>query len=373
MKIIAITTNFGFGPSSKLYSIILELLKQEYKDITFCGNGESLKFLKNNFKDKLTYIDCDTDNIDVQKFSEVVNIENYDLLINVMNLDIPKLQKNMNLKIKSVFIDSLSWMWEDLLNGIDEYDIYFAQNKFIDQAKLLKYQNVQMINPIINTEGYRKNNNCNKNKILINFAGIMTPYENDLFYREYIQFYLKLFLEIPNINQYEIICACNTLQEMWIKENNNFDCNITFKVMTHKEFLSEACESGKIFSTPGLTFYLESMELGLRPHYLLPSNYSQALLLEKYSENPNNCIKISRYGYELSTDKLLDESRGVALVRQAFSEICENYSEKIFNDLTLYIDTDTNAKFKEDCPSKKESGEQAAIRIMHEKGLLNGG
>lgn len=35
MRILTVTTNFGFGPSSKLYSIIKELLKMGYKEITF--------------------------------------------------------------------------------------------------------------------------------------------------------------------------------------------------------------------------------------------------------------------------------------------------------------------------------------------------
>lgn len=368
MKILIITTNFGFGPSSKLYSITLELLKQGYEDITFCGNKESLKFFKRNLGNKLNYIDCPTDTIDYEDFIKTVNIETYDVLINVMNINIPEILCKNKIKIKKVYVDSLSWMWNEEFNGIDKYDIYFAQNVFMDQSKLSKYKNAQIINPIINTEGYSKVRNLKKNKILINFAGIMTPYKNDIFYKKYINFYIKLFQRILNTKKYEVICACNTEQLAWIQRNNNFNCDISFKVMTHKEFLSEACESSKIFTTPGLTFYLESLELGLKPYYLLPSNYSQALLLEKYSQSSIDCVSLHDYGYNLSMNELLDEDKGVSMVRRIFSEITTNRSEKVEKTMKSYlIQNNDSSSYK---TKVKEKGEKTIIRIMTEQGIL---
>ncbi|WP_172924893.1 hypothetical protein [Streptococcus sp. 2154] len=372
MRILTVTTNFGFGPSSKLYSIIKELLKMGYKEITFCGNGESINFFKTNFGNRLEYIECDTDEIRSESFLKIVDIKNYELLINVMNLNIPKIQRDTNLNVKSVFVDSLSWMWENPLDGINEYDIYFVQNAFIDPNNLSQYKNIQTINPIINTEGITKTKDFKNNKILLNFAGIVTPYENDVFFKKYMLFYLKLFSKIPNIDKYEIDCACNMTQKKWIESNNRFDYNVTFKVMSHKEFLSASCEASRIFTTPGLTFYLESLELGLKPHYFLPSNYSQALLLEKYNQISGNCNTLSKYGYLFSTDELLEESEGVTKVREAFSNISTRYKEEIFDNIISYINEGSVYESKNEIQYKEESGIRSIIRIMLEKGLLKG-
>lgn len=152
MKIIAVTTNFGLGPSSKLYSIVKELLDQGYNEITFCGNGESLNFFKNNFENSLNYIECDTDRINAEDFFKIINIETFDILVNVMNVNIPKIQSNKELKIKSVFVDSLSWMWDKPIAGVDKYNLYFVQDTFMDAHKISDFNNVQLISPIVNTE-----------------------------------------------------------------------------------------------------------------------------------------------------------------------------------------------------------------------------
>ncbi|MGO5473639.1 hypothetical protein [Streptococcus hyointestinalis] len=372
MKILAITTNFGFGPSSKLYSIIKELLARGYKEITFCGHGESMDFFKTNFEKRLEYIECNTDEIGSDDFFHIIDIKNYELLINVMNINIPKIQRNTDLHIKNVFVDSLSWMWEKPLDGIDEYDIYFVQNAFIDSNNLLSYKNIQTINPIINTEGITKITESKSNRILLNFAGIFTPYENDAFFKEYILFYLKLFEKIPNIDKYEIDCACNLTQKKWIESINRFDYNITFKVMSHKEFLSAACKASRIFTTPGLTFYLECLELGLKPYYFLPSNYSQALLLEKYNKISGNCTTLSKYEYNFSIDDLLEESEGVAKIRVAFSDISTRHKEEILRNTISYIYKELDNEVENKIQYREESGASSIIRIMLEKGLLNG-
>lgn len=50
-KVLAITTNFGLGPVSKLYSIIKEFGRVKLDaSITFCGSGESLNFFKTEFR-----------------------------------------------------------------------------------------------------------------------------------------------------------------------------------------------------------------------------------------------------------------------------------------------------------------------------------
>ncbi|MDO4595352.1 MAG: hypothetical protein Q4B52_08245, partial [Tissierellia bacterium] len=102
MNILVATTNFGLGPVSKLYSILQEILKMKDISVTFLGNGLSLDFIKRNFGNKITYKICDTDNINETELLEIADFEKYNLFINVMNINIPKIQKSKKIKIKSV-------------------------------------------------------------------------------------------------------------------------------------------------------------------------------------------------------------------------------------------------------------------------------
>lgn len=140
--------------------------------------------------------------------------------------------------------------------------------------------------------------------------------------------------------------------------------------MSHREFLLTSCEASRIFTTPGLTFYLESLELGLKPYYFLPSNYSQALLLEKYKENSVDCNTLSKYGYIFSEDELLEESEGVTRVRKAFSDVSTKHAEEILEDITSYITEESIYESNSGIQNEKESGTHSIIRVMHEKGLL---
>ncbi|MDG3143157.1 hypothetical protein MKL29_10150 [Streptococcus suis] len=142
--------------------------------------------------------------------------------------------------------------------------------------------------------------------------------------------------------------------------------------MSHKEFLSAACKASRIFTTPGLTFYLECLELSLKPYYFLPSNYSQALLLEKYNKISGDCTTLSKYGYNFSTDELLEESEGVAKTRAAFSDISTRYKEEILRNTISYIYKGLDNEFENEIQYREESGASSIIRIMLEKGLLKG-
>ena len=147
MKVLAVTTNFGFGPVSKLVTILEKILSCSQVSITFCGTGQSKEYVSNNLKDKINYIEYDTETVTANQIHNIM--KNYDLLINVMGFHIQKIA-TVDVLQKSVFIDSLSWMWNEPISNIEHCSVYFIQ-KGLDSFKTrFSYANSIEVNPIIN-------------------------------------------------------------------------------------------------------------------------------------------------------------------------------------------------------------------------------
>lgn len=176
MKVMALTTNFGFGPVSKLNTIINEL-KKEMPDtfIDFYGNGISKEYLGQNHNIENFY-DLDSD----KDFDEVArNINNYDVVINVMNIDILKYCNNKSAKM--YFIDSLSMLWNKSFDGSKNIDMYFIQD-FFGNIKNIENMNVnyQIVGPIVDIPIIK--NREKKNILLINFSGLYNPHAKEAFF-----------------------------------------------------------------------------------------------------------------------------------------------------------------------------------------------
>lgn len=113
-----------------------------------------------------------------------------------------------------------------------------------------------------------------------------------------------------------------------------------------------------MFSTPGLTFYIEAQQLGINVHYLLPSNYSQALLLEKYKELGDASFSISSFGDEYIIPQKLDEDDGIELTRSLVKDILVNHNNDLYQEIkaiTSDVEPDKTLKVKKasiDCSSQ---------------------
>lgn len=313
MKILATTTNFGYGPVSKLSAILKKLLQNDSNQITFIGSGQSLNFIKRTIKSKsLNFIE-----VDIQKLKKedlIILVKDYDLVFSVLGFELHNLIiKDLDKKYKYVFVDSLNWMWTENLESIENCDFYFVQ-KYGDRVATINLpSNGQLINEIFDGESITEDREIIENRILFNFAGIILPSGEEKFGDKYIQSYLEIIKKINFNNKYKIIIAVNETQYKSLSKENI--SNVKFSVLNHNEFLSYASTSQYVFSTPGLTFRIESIALGINVFYLLPTNYSQALLVEDYVRNSSNGMNLLSYGKEFEIKSGLEEMDGVALTR----------------------------------------------------------
>ncbi|MGT2809667.1 hypothetical protein D8827_00010 [Streptococcus intermedius] len=369
MKVLAITTNFGFGPSSKLVSILKSLNHKENILIDFLGVGNSLDFVSRNFWDINKYIEMDSEQIPGDQLNKLLN--QYDLVINVMNLHVQEIMET-NDKTKVIFVDSLSWMWPTPIEGITKADLYFIQNYFIDYNKVSNLKNIRVIEPIIDadietiyTESIYKNND-----ILVNVSGVFTPNEEDDFGIEFLKYYIGIFKKINTDKFGKVIFACNKNQMDYILKSGIDYSNMLFKIFSRIEFLTCARQSKKVFSTPGLTFYLEASLLqDVYPYYLLPSNYSQVLLLEKYMCDKSRGLKLSDLDGNFIVDKNLDEMLAVQKVRSFLKKAWKYNTDTILHGIHNFLNEEQEASNSQN-KTKFLNGSVQLVEILEKEGVL---
>ncbi|ENZ5592147.1 hypothetical protein ACQZP5_001498 [Enterococcus faecalis] len=332
MKLAAVTTNFGLGPVSKLLSILEEISRRTTHKLTFIGSRQSYNFLEHSFENVIEFIEVDTDHIDRNAFFLIMS--EFDLLINVMNTHIQIYMDNQ--VIKSIFVDSLSWLWDKPITGIENSEIYFVQNLFLDNVKINRIKNKYLVNPITYLTNEIQTMEDRNDEILVNVAGIFTPNQNNYFDVEYIKYYINIFegLKLNGINK--IIFACNSNQ-LEILSKISYSSQIQLKTFGHNEFLIQAKKSYKVFSTAGLTFYTEAKQLGIDVFYLLPSNYSQALLLEKYVRTGSIGLNLERFSDVYAIKPNILEEEGIEIVRENVLEIMYKFKKNIIYEIEKYI------------------------------------
>jgi hypothetical protein len=362
MKILAVTTNFGFGPTSKLVAILDEISKIEGVTIDFLGNGRGLEYILKNTEYVHEFINLDSEMIKKSDFIHLLS--SYDLLVNVMNLHVQSVTEKNGLT-KQIFIDSLSWMWDKTINGIEKADFYFIQDTFKNLEKVKNLSNKRYVNPILGLPESVYEVSEKKNNIVVNVSGIFTPFESEKFGIRYLQFYLDVFQTL-DLSEYEnVYFACNKkqIEAVDIEGYHKF----TFKEFSHIDFLSTAKTSKKIFTTPGLTFFLESNALNIEPYYLLPSNYSQVLLLEKYKKLGKKGLNLFDINPLFKISEDIEEEIAVEKVRNYLTKLWEENFVEIGEDIKDFLVTHRDNQV----PKRKfENGASQIIKILSKEVFL---
>ena len=182
----------------------------------------------------------------------------------------------------------------------------------------------------------------------MNVSGVFTPNEEDNFGIEYLKFYIEVFKRIDSKGFDKIVFACNQNQIDYVSKVNDINFNMIFKTFSRIDFLEYVKKSKKVFSTPGLTFYLESkMLLGESPYYLLPSNYSQSLLLEKYLIDRTYGLNLSDLDGTFIIEKNLDEMIAVELVRTYLKNIFTEDINEIVCEIQKYLDIEREVSVRD--------------------------
>lgn len=334
MKIAFITTNFGFGPVAKTNYLIQEFLNADAKfELTFIGYGIALEYIKKN--------GIVTDIIELDYFMNIEKFKNeilnYDRVINVMEMDILKYWNDSLPPIEVV--DSLAWMWPTLPLGIELAETYYVQDNHLEiEANQFLCVNQKKIEPI--TIKYNPSID-EKNNLLVNFSGMHNTFLSEDLAKNYCSFNIQNILNVFSDRFDEITFTTNENLVDRLRQKNNFidgfDCQVKIECLPHDKFIEKLSEAALFLSTPGLTANLEARILHKRVGYLLPTNYSQYLLSNKYSDRLNTVgiMQFSNFNFDFLLADDCEEGVAVSYINEVLKKILDHFHDeygKLFNN-----------------------------------------
>jgi predicted Rossmann-fold nucleotide-binding protein len=296
LRVLVGAEAFGFGPCSKLISIVKKL-KADRRDIIidFIGDGSSLNFALQN--------DSLFNNVWEYEGS-YPNSKNYHYVLSVMN---PYLALwGWFHKKQVIYIDSLYWFWsfeedkfqhiENVLNelvnvrsheeiwaitkNIRDHHLHYLAHKisnlscaqlFIDNDDKTvdiyrdSISNVVSVSPIVDLS-FKKSEA--RDTILISLGGLLSPFNQKKEALSYVELVLKLMAPfITEIGgRYKVVLTTNPEITKHIK---NTPPGLVVTSMSHSECLQQINRSVLIFAPAGLTTIFECL-LYETPIFILP-------------------------------------------------------------------------------------------------------
>ncbi|MBA3532627.1 MAG: hypothetical protein H0T73_11950 [Ardenticatenales bacterium] len=327
MKIGFVTTSFGFGPVAKAVYVALALQARHLSEVhlTFIGQGIAYEYAQSN--------DCfDTlveHNVDHDPDMAVTLLEPYDLIINVMNLDV--LARWTSPK-PMIMIDSLGWLWHSIPDGTEKAALYFLQDYLLPAERIEAFHrvtNTRVIPPIMDWPTVPTSK---ENVLLVNFSGSDNPFVQSTFFTDYAEVVGKIILEAAGTRFDHIYFATNRqlaahLERVLSPSQLSFSCGY----YSHEAFLDLLGRCRLLLTTPGITTTLEAMALRVDIGFLLPQNYSQALMAESYFHQHHyaKCIALSRFDAMFALDSSLPEEIGVQRVQGIVEVILNQTTHRI--------------------------------------------
>ncbi|RQW19083.1 hypothetical protein EH196_19260 [Bacillus sp. C1-1] len=339
MRVAFIAPSFGFGPASKA-DYIIKALRHSVSSahIDFYGSSFALEYITNNSPVNNIY-ECDYSK---DKDLLMENIIDYDFVINIMEMEIlTHWDKN---KPKMLLIDSLNWMWDKLPKGIENVSKYYVQD-FMLEEKNLKLDQLEIIRPItFDTNNYLSKEK--ENMLLVNFSGMCNPFTSQEYFKKYVCEISEIIINLFYDEFDEIVFTTNSSLKKDVEVNFKSLSKVKFLFLKHADFLEYMQRSRVVFSTPGITITLEARELDIDLKYLLPTNYSQVLLSNKYlNEDSNtNCIRLEDFGKNYELDKDMKEDIAVAKVNKSVIEILSTMKEKLYIEILRIYNNDQTKK-----------------------------
>lgn len=324
-----VTTDFGFGPVSKCSYIITALQdKMPNATIKFYGGKDSIAFIRKNNK-----------NVKILERNKImdksVGIKDCDLVVNILDVDL--LTEWDNNLPKMYFVDSLSWMWDKPMKNIELIKSYYIQDYLADKEKNKEYEiytNVKLIPPI--TENATLENVSKKNMLLVNYSGVFNPFTEKQYYVNYCKVNTECILEEASKKFDTIKFSMNEeISSILEKEKESliekYNVNIEFGFYKHSEFIKMIQEARLVLSNAGITATLEMYNYNKCFGYLLGTNYSQALMTQKYYDTYRleNVIPFSMLEINMEEIYNLPEEEGVKLINNAVISILKNNKKQL--------------------------------------------
>lgn len=289
-RILAGAQAYGYGPASKLVSIVSQLQDYDNLAIDFWGSGVAETFARLN------------SSLFSEIYTELPDPADYVAVIGVMDPLIAAWGYVNNIPVFSA--DSLYWRWiwppeerEEVLSAIEEYSCcgdheallaYMARyphemRQFIAHAmsahsfhqwypgkgrtdNAAEQLNVTEVSPIVDT---RFRTSAKRDTVLITFSGMITPavtFEDLIVYLRLVHQLIEPALE-NLLTHYQVICATNptmhaVARAIWPEE-------VDIKALSQQEMLETINHSAIVLMPMGITTAFECFAYET-PFFVLP-------------------------------------------------------------------------------------------------------
>lgn len=341
-KIICTATPFGYGPVSKLITIC-KFLNKENVELIFVGNGIAFELAEEtSYFSRIVPYDFAQNDSDASIFKEEW-LQDISLMLNVMEPIAVCAANEMGLR--TVYIDSLFWMWDEIpkqLHTVDSYVIQSfvgVQDKVRSVAKSI--DSIRLCGPIVDCS-YKKVFKENKKSLLVNFSGLENPFVKfgtNMYYPEAV---MSSLIEPLNESHWEqIIIVGNQAVMKWFSDEFGSNFRGKFQHVEHDLFLNLLSNSDMLITSPGLTSTYEAVSYEVPVRFMPPQNYSQALMSQIHKDS--GFVDISMDWSDIYPSYFvphdLSEEQGVAMV------------------------ADTIERFSKDASARKRASERSALVI----------
>lgn len=268
-SVLCIAEAFGFGPASKLTTLLYRLAPSEGISFTFLGNGCAYELCRSGPFDRVL---CG-DPIDLGPRSLLAQqIPSHQTLISAM--EFTPLPAARRAGLRTIVFDSLFWMWPNLPCQLDDVDLYLCQN-FIgvrERCLTLGKGNLVVVPPLT-LPGCE----CGDEEpaVILNFGGVDNPFAERDDLRAYADCMCELAIEACE----ETGLRLEVYGRQWVVEGlrHRFASRAaglaSLPLLRFADRLRRACA---LITSPGLEVLYEAFSAGVPVFMLPPQNNSQA-------------------------------------------------------------------------------------------------
>jgi len=337
-----LSTSFGFGPVSKAVTIAREMKRQApHLETHYFGAGIDYEFArKSGAFDRVLRIDVDNREV----LSNLVPLlKAYKHVVSVINLDILTAWPSDHPPL--YLVDSLAWLWPAPPLGVNNTRAYFVQNYLVPDQRVRDWRetcSLVLVGPILpNMSRFQQINGARK-RLLVNFSGCANPFAPPTLFQRYVEVLARAIVDQAGAFD-EVTFCCNEELSGHLRHMLRDSGSANAAYFSHDDFLEMLAGSSVLLTSPGITTTLEANALGKPTRFLLPQNYSQALMSEHYRTvlGDRSSMALSRFAPSLAVPAELPEEEGVSRVIASLDDIlvnrqgqvCEMISE-LLADLT---------------------------------------
>lgn len=351
--VVFISNPFGFGPAGKAVILMEELRKKWSGRIIYIASQKCLDILPEVLKSTIDVIEIDERN--PEELTKILSRLTSSLAVVVLNKAAVKTTHDLG--IKTFFIDSLSWMWQEIPREYLSADTYYYYDIFGAQKRLRNISNAHSISPILGELPKREPIN---GTFLIHIGGFSNPFADDN--TGYLRLLSELLEYINNTRKVTVVGGRSGIDFL---KGSCTKLNIDFLVLDRESFLVKIAQAERFITTSGSTAVFEAFAIGTPVGFLPPTNLSQWKQLKLFLSLNAAPLEMQWERYFPTPEELEEMPENEAL--REFSHLSEatlqnqNVTDRMRSDFINLFSQEADFKGQNDLMAKTGDGSSEII------------